>query len=512
MADLLEQVRTMPAKKILALLAVAGLVTAAGILLVNWVQKADHQLLYSNLSEEDAGAIIQKLNELRVPYSATAGGIMVSADKVHELRLQLAGQGLPQGGGVGFELFDKTSFTMTDFVQKLNYRRALQGELSRTIRSLAEVEQCRVHLAVPEKSLFVQKDDNPKASVLIKLRPGKRLSQGQVQGIVHLVASSVEGLDARDVSVINSAGEMLTSAADESMGASGGQLEYQRNYEKEMETRVMGMLEPVVGKGKVKARAAASFDFTKTEKTEEKYDPDSQVARSEQRNVEKSTSGTTGGGVPGTATNLPGRQQGTQPAGGQHGLSEKKSETINYEVSKIISRVVSPSSEIKRLSIVVLIDGTYAVPQGSTEKKYVPRTESEVRQFEDMVKKAVGFLADRGDEVKVVNMPFETVAHEEIADAGAGMSSVMPVVMTASKFLVPLVGIVLLFVFVIKPLMKTITAASPREQTINAQMIPMEQQRAIVSPERTSQDQLVAWAKANPKDATNMIKGWIEEK
>ena len=513
MADVGEQIRTLPMKKIVALLVVIALVITAGILLMTWSQKSDQQLLFANLSEEDAGAIIQKLNEQKIPYTTAGGGIMVPADKVYEVRLQLASQGLPQGGGVGYELFDKTSFTMTDFVQKLNYRRALQGELSRTIRSLAEVEQCRVHLAVPEKTLFMQKDDKPKASVLLKLRPGRRLSQSQVQGIVHLVSSSIEGLDAKDVTVVNNNGEMLTAAVDENFAETGGQFDYQRNYERDVEAKVISMLEPVVGKGKVKARVAASFDFTKTEKTEEKYDPDSQVARSEQRNTEKSTGGTSGG-VPGVASNLPGRQQTAAALPGTPAVSEKKSETINYELTKTISHVISPTGEIKKLSAVVLVDGTYAAAQGSTEKKYAPRTEDEVRQFEDMVKKAVGFSADRGDEVKVVNLPFEVIPQEEIADTQAP-SRVMPTVMTASKYLVPLIGVVLLFLFVVKPLMKTLTEPSPfslPQQPLSLTQAAGEMQRALPDQERSSREQLIDWAKKNPKDATNLIKGWLDEK
>lgn len=516
MAELSEQIRALPMRKMIVLLFVAALVITAGILMITWLQKADHQLLFANLSEEDAGAIIQKLNEQRIPYTATGGGIMVPADKVYEVRLQLASQGLPAGAGVGYELFDKTSFTMTDFVQKLNYRRALQGELSRTIRSLGAVDQCRVHLAVPERTLFVQKQERPKASVLLKLRSGRRLSQGQVQGIVHLVASSVEGLDPNDVSVVNSTGEMLTSVVDENLAATGGQLDYQRNFEHEMETKVVGILEPVVGKGKVKARVAASFDFTKTEKTEEKYDPDSQVARSEQRSQEKST-GAVSGGIPGTTSNLPGKQPQAEVRPGAPAVSEKKNETINYEITKIVSHVVSPVGEIRRLSAVVLVDGVYAAAQGSADKKYAPRTEDDVRQFEDMVKKAVGFSAARGDEVKVVNMPFESAAPEETGEAEKAASApIMPMVYTALKYLVPLVALIMLFLIVIKPLMTAVTApaALPRPAGAPAALPEGagEMPRRLASPEQTSRDQLIDWARKNPKDATNMVKGWLEEK
>jgi flagellar M-ring protein FliF len=436
---------------------------------------------------------------------------MVPADKVYELRIQLASQGLPQGGGVGFELFDKTSFTMTDFVQKLNYRRALQGELSRTIRSLMEVEQCRVHLAVPEKSLFVQKEERPKASVLVKLRAGRRLTQGQIQGIVHLVSSSVEGMDPRDVAVVNNNGEMLTSTVDENFSASSGQLEYQHSYEKDLETRVISMLEPVVGKEKVRARVSASFDFTKTEKTEERYDPDSQVARSEQRNAEKASNGNISG-IPGVTSNLPGRQQTAPQTAGMRSQSEKKNETINYEISKTVSHVVSPSSQLKRLSIVVLVDGVYSAAQGSQEKKYTARSEDEVRQFEDMAKKAVGFSADRGDEVKVVNMPFEVIPQEELTEAGSAISNTVPMVMSGARLLIPLVAVILLFLMVIKPLMRTVTVRPPAPQPVALPQTVNALERAMGTAAISPQMQLNDWAKKNPQEATNLVKGWLEEK
>jgi flagellar M-ring protein FliF len=507
--------QSMPPKKLVALVLTAAFALAGLVFLYSWSQKAGYQILYSNLSEEDAGQIIQKLGELKVPYSTSPGGIMVPADRVYELRLQLAGQGLPQGGGVGFELFDKTSFTMTDFVQKLNYRRALQGELSRTIRSLAEVEQCRVHLVVPEKSLFVQKEDRPKASVLVKLRPGRRLSQGQIQGIMHLVASSVEGLDPRNVSVVDSGGEMLTSAADEALTANSGQLDFQRSFEQDLESRVIAILEPVAGKGKVRAKVAASIDFTKIEKTEEKFDPDSQVVRSEQRNVEKSANQSGGpGGVPGVSSNLPGKTGLVQAGTPTHqSSSEKKSETVNYEITKVVSRIVSPSGEVKRLSVVALVDGVYATAQGSNEKKYSPRSEEDLRQFDDMVKKAVGFNAERGDEVKVVNLPFEPLPQEELAEEAPGASSVLPLVQTFSRYLVPLVGGILLFFFVVRPLMRSLTSSPATvPSTVQFPQSVAEIERTLEQKQITDRDQLVEWAKKNPRDATNLIKNWLEER
>jgi flagellar M-ring protein FliF len=514
--NLTEQVKIMPLQKKIALLGVAALIIAAIFMLTTWIQKVDYQLLFANLSQEDGGAIIQKLNELRVPYRTEGGGIMVPADRVYELRLQLASQGLPQGGGVGFELFDKTSFTMTDFVQKLNYRRALQGELSRTIRSLAEIDQCRVHLAVPEKSLFMQKESKPKASVLVKLKSGRRLTQAQVQGIVHLVSSSVEGLDSNDVAVVNNSGEMLTSGVDESMAMTSGQLDYQRNVEKDLETRVMGMLEPVVGKGKIRAKISAAVDFTKIEKTEEKYDPDSQVVRSEQRNMEKSSSGGPAG-VPGVASNLPDKTA-VAPKTSQS-LSEKKNDTINYEINKVVSRVISPTGEVKRISAVVLVDGTYQAQSGSKEMKYVPRTEEAIQQFEDMVKKAVGFAANRGDEVKVVNMPFETSPQEEFTEAEKGLlaqgQGIMAMATSSIKYIVPLVAVVLLFLFVVKPMMKALTmpTAIPRTQQMQLPQSVAQLERSLESRERSAgKDQVVDWAKKNPKDATNLVKGWLEER
>lgn len=508
MANIVETVKDLPVRNKVILAAVVAMAIAGILLLFSWTQRADYQVLFSNIAESDAGSIVQKLKELKVPYKLDAGSILVPADKVYDLRLQLAAQGLPHGGGVGFELFDKTDFSTTDFVQKLNYRRALQGELARTILSLTEVEQCRVHLAIPEKSLFVEQGGKPGASVLLRLRPGRTLAQSQVQGIVHLVSSSIEGLNPKDVTVIDSRGEMLTRPVDDMAGLSSSQLEYQKNYEKDIESRVLGILEPVTGKGKVRAKITAKMDFTKSEKTEERYDPDGQVVRSEVKSLEKSGFGGTGG-MPGTASNLPGKK-GTQTSSPQS-QSQKQNETINYEISKITSHVINSSGDIKRLSVAVIIDGTYAAQEGSKEKKYAPRSEEDLKHYEDLVKQAVGFTADRGDEVRVVNMPFETMQQEDLPEAS---KQYLPTIMSAAKYFIPLVVIALFFLLVVRPLIKTLSVP-PASQRLPELALPKtlaEIEKAMASGEISSQSNVVEWAKKNPDQAANLIKGWIEER
>jgi flagellar M-ring protein FliF len=509
MAALTENIKAMPLKQKTMLVSVLVMVITAVILLITWSQKPDYQILYSNLSEEDSGAIIQKLKDQKVPYKASASGVMVPSDKVYELRLQMASQGLPQGGSVGFELFDKSNFTMTDFVQKLNYLRALQGELTRTIRALSEIEQCRVHLAVPERSLFAKEEEKPKASILLKLKQGRSLSQGQIQGIVHLVSSSVEGLNPKDVSIVNQNGEMLTSGSDDTLTMSQDQLAFQQKIEKELESSIVGILEPVVGKGKIMAKVTATLDFTKIEKTEERFDPDSQVVRSEQKNTEKSTTGKSGG-VPGVASNMPGKTESQMAS--NHGQSEKKNEVTNYEISRITSHVINTPGDLKRISAAVLLDGTYPAQQGSKERKYTPRSEEDLKKFEDMVKSAIGFTQDRGDEVKVVNMPFEPVPQEEFPEA---KKDFMPIILTVAKYAVPLLAVIFLLLFVIKPLMKTISTAPASQRQFASLPLPQtvaELERTMDASGKPASQNVIEWAKRNPKDAANLIKNWIEEK
>jgi len=516
-ANLIDLITNWPLKKKISLLILVGATVASMVFMLSWAQKAPLQILYSNVNEVDSGLMIQKLKELKVPYKVEGGGIYVPSDKVYELRLQLAAQGLPQGGGIGFEIFDKTSFGTSDFVQKLNYRRALQGELSRTIQALAEIESCRVHLAVPEKNFFQEKESKTSASVMLKLKSGRTLSKNQVQGIVHLVSSSVEGLSPQEVTVIDNRGGMLTRPVqDGDAQVSNNQLELQRAYEKEVESSVIKILEPVAGKDKVKVKVSAALDFTRTEKTEEKFDPNGQVVRSEQKNQEKSMSGAAGGGgVPGTTSNLPNKKSAqTAPSGSGGASTQKQSEVINYEVSKVVNRVISPSQELKKLSVAVLVDGSYSLPQGSKAKKYSARTEEELKRFEELVKKAVGFSSERGDEVRVVNMPFETVAVEELPDSGRDY---WPLLLSAARYLGPILAFMVVFLFVLKPLTKELLAPAINQTRAQSLSLPHpvpEIPKPIDNSEvkaLTMSDDVRNWAKTHPDQAASLIKGWTEE-
>ena len=518
--------------------AIAGIAIAIAIIVVVliWSNQPVYRLLYSNLSQEDAGAIAEKLKGMKVPHEIREGGvIVVPEDKVHELRLTLAGDGLPTGGGVGFEIFDRTTIGMTDFVQKINYRRALQGELSRTIGQLSEVEYARVHLAVPEKSLFSDKKEQTSASVVLKLRNGRTLSQNQVQGIGHLVASSVEGLNPKNITIVDTHGNVLSRPVDDPYGTnlSNYQVEYQRNLEKSLEERVQSMLEHAVGTGKVVVRISSNVDFKQVETTEEKYDPENAAVRSEQRTQESSSgSSNNASGVPGVLSNLPGaRAENPQAAGGKGGnssQSNKTQETINYEVNKTINRILEPVGTMKRLSAAVLIDGNYETakdPDGKEARKYVPRTEEEIRKYTEIVKKAIGYSEERGDQVEVVNIPFESniSSTEEAPEEKRKfqLSSLFPVL----KYAGAVVAIALLFLFIIKPLMKTVLnpgnplegfpgivggeGAFPRIRDLEAAAYPQIQKD---SADARVRDEAIKIAKDNPQHTAKLIKSWISEK
>ena len=482
------------------------LITIASIaLMIYFTNQVEYRVLFSNLSAEDAGNIVGKLNEKKIPYkvSSTGNAVSVPAEKVSELRMELAASGLPQGGGVGFEIFDNKTLGATEFEQQLNYRRALQGELSRTINGLDEIQSSRVHIALPKDSLFSEKQKRPTASVTLRLKSGKNVRPAQIEGIVHLVASSIEGMNPEDVMVVDSRGTILSTMQNESKFSkmTASQVDYQRNMEKDLAGRIQTMLENVVGAGKAAVRVTAELDFKITEKTEETYDAEAPVIRSVQRNTEKTN---------------PVLKSGTVSESPE---KEKLDEIINYEINKVVNKTVMPVGETKKLSIAVLVDGTYKKNE-KNEEVYQPRTKNEIESLEDLVKKSAGLNTQRGDQVVVTNMPFKRIEAEE-AEAASWQDKVevfSPVLRYVGIFAL----MALMLMFVIIPLIRSILSASPAPRSAAA-YVPMgvateaytnqsgaEMQSFNDGRELSEADLAKQMAQSDPKQFAEVLRTWIK--
>jgi flagellar M-ring protein FliF len=332
-----------------------------------WAGTPEYAVLYGRLGALDAAQVVEKLADDGVPYRLADGGatVLVPADRVYDVRLTLAGEGIPQGGVVGFEIFDQTGFGMTDFAQKVNYNRALEGELTRTIGRLTGVEGARVHLVVPERRLFEEEERPASASVVLQLAPARQLGAKQIEGVVYLVSSSVEGLDPDGVTVVDTRGTVLYQVDGEEGGLlAGNQLEFKQAYEKDVERRVRDMLERVLGAGAAVVKVAAQFDFDRVEETSETFDPEGVVVRSEERASESATGVAGPTGVPGVASNVGSVTEGTT-AGESGGTSTRESETVNYEVSKTVTRIQRTQGALSRLTVAVAVDGTYRETEGA---------------------------------------------------------------------------------------------------------------------------------------------------
>ncbi len=397
----------------------AALVVGALVSISLWVQTPDYQLLYANLSDQDAAAVVDQLNTQNIPHELTNQGrnVSVPSNKVHEIRLSLASQGLPAGTEVGLELFEDTPLGMTEFVQKLNFQRALQGELARTIKSIEAVEHARVHLALPKEELFIKEKQNGKASVMVKLHPGRTLSQSQIQGIVHLVSSSVAGIPAGNVVLVDPKGHLLSGnkAISNDVMLTASNYTHKRKVENELEQRIALMLEEALGTGKVIARVNTDMDFDKVVKTEELYDPDSQVVRSEQSTTESMIGTAPPGGVPGVESLIPGEEGTPEPTQGKAPTRSNEKQTLNFEINKVVKQTSQTTGKIKRLSVSVLVDGTVS----GTPPQYQPRTQEEMAKYLELVKNAVGFNEKRGDQIQLENIQFDKSLELQLQEEGA---------------------------------------------------------------------------------------------
>ena len=454
-----------PARKLTLVVLVAGMVAGFAFML-SWSGQHQYHHLFTNLAPEDAGDILAYLKEQKVPYQVSAGGsaILVPEDRVYESRMELASRGLPQGSGIGFEVFDNTRLGMTEFVQNVNFQRALQGELSRTINQIAEVESSRVHIVMPSRSVFIEDEEPASASVVLNLRRGKWLSPSQVEGIVHLVSASVSRLSPQHVTVVDSNGKLLAGFSEGTTLAklSSDQLEYQEKLERNLETRVKTMLEKALGRDKAVVRIACALNFKRQEMTEERYYPDNRVIRSEQ--VLKEKAGDRSGmpaGVPGVRSNLARR-----PAAGVQTDEvefEKNDRTVNYEIGKLVSHIVEPVANVKNISAAVVVDGTYEQVKkrdGSIDFKYSPRRAEEMEQIRTIVMGAINFDEQRGDKVEVANIPFGTeklaAAFEQPAEEG--WLDKLSAFATPLRYALLAVFMLCSFLFVVRPLSKWLTA------------------------------------------------------
>jgi len=453
----------LPPKKRLFLIAAVMLTVGSLIGIVAWANRIDYKTLYTGLSSEDSGAVINKLREKKVPYKVGSDGttILIPSGSVYEMRMQLASEGLPQSSTIGYEIFDRQNLGVTEFIQKVNLQRALQGELSRTINKFAEVKSSRVHLTLPEKTLFREEQEKPRASIVLNLHQGKHLSESQAQGITHLVASSIEGMSPENVIIVDSRGKILAGGKEKFKQSelTTSQQQLQANTEKSIEDKIIELLGNVVGTDRITAKVSVAMDFTQMEQTVENYDPNSAAVRSEQRTSEKSSGKKpAAAGVPGVMSNTPDLKGEAEGAGVKSSEYNKSDETINYEISRVTKKIVNQTGAISRITAAVLIDGTYLNEKdkdGKDVRKYLPRTEEEVKKYGALVKRAVGYDEQRGDSVEVVNVQFQEAAFEREGTMDKIMNQLnwqSIITMLTTAFL-----IALFIVFALKPIIRMVS-------------------------------------------------------
>ncbi len=413
-------------------LIVAGAAAIAIVVaMVLWAKQPDYRTLFSNLSDQDGGAIVTQLTQMNVPYrfSDNGGALEVPADKVHELRLRLAQQGLPKGGAVGFELLDQEKFGISQFSEQVNYQRALEGELARTIETLGPLKSARVHLAMPKPTLFVREQKAPSASVTVNLQPGRALDEGQISAVVHLVSSAVAGLPPGNVTLVDQMGRLLTKSNTSDRDLNDAQLKYATDVENRVQSRIEAILGPIVGTSNVHAQVTAQIDFSDKEQTEEQYRPNGDAAqavmRSRQVNENLQIGGPNAGGVPGALSNQPApantapinapaqnqqngqqgaQQQQTAAAANAGPRTSSRNETTNYEVDRTIRHTKMNTGDVQRLSVAVVVNYK-TLPDG----KPLPLTTEQMKQIEDLTREAMGYSEKRGDTLNVVNSPFSAV-------------------------------------------------------------------------------------------------------
>ncbi len=468
---------------VLTLVVIAGFTT-----MFIWTNKTQFKAAYSGLTKEDAAAVVENLKESNTPYRLSGDGttILVPEAIVYDVRLTMARQGIPKGGGVGFEIFDKTEFGTTEFVQKINKKRAIQGELARTISAFDEVKTARVMIVLPKDSVFVEEVKKPSASILLELNAD--LEKEKVTAIAHLVASSIQDLTPKLVTIVDTAGRILFEGKSEEEQAkitaqnlADAQYKYKVRFEENLTRRIQTMLERIVGKDKAIVRVNTEMDFSKNDMNEEIYDPferGGEFIRSRKNRAEKVTDVTEDIPTPSTVNpivddeNLGGEQNSERV--------DKSDDTFNYEISKRIRATKKPMAVLTRLSVAAVVDGVYETKTDETGNKsrvYVPRSDEEMKQFQDIVVKAMGYNEERSDQVSMECFPFASIGELEPQVAAVGWKAVQK---EYGRTIANLLLVLLLFLFVIRPIIKTVKDI---KTTVDQEALPGPEELALIEEE-----------------------------
>jgi len=523
------------------LLGAASAFVAIVAVLLLWSRGPDYRVLFSNLEDRDGGAIVNALTQMNVPYRFSENGsaILVPADKVYDARLQLASQGLPRSGGAGFELLDHTRFGASQFTEQITYQRALEGELANSIQAVHAVQHARVHLALPRESLFVRDRQEPTASVLLTLYPGRTLSAAQVSAISWLVSSSVPRLVAENVSIVDQNGRLLTAPSGEA-GADGTQRSFVNDVEQRTVQRILTLLTPLVGAGNVRAQASADVDFSQREQTSEVYRPNQKpgeaAVRSEQTSASEQYNVLPPEGVPGALTNQPpanptaaiqtdpappqpnaaqGQGQGQQAQQDQDAdaarpPNTRRDATINYEVDRSITHVKDPLGKLRRLSVAVVLNYR---DDGSDEPKPLPPEELE--NLNRLIKDAMGFSQERGDTLSVVNSPFSNEAQRAVPVWEN--PEYLGLAMQLGRYLLIALALFLLWRKVVKPYMAHLAqqqaqarAAMPDDTQAKAAAAAAAKRASEISRYEENLDVARGLAAKDPRAVAMVLRSWME--
>ena len=520
-------------KKVLLSAGIAAVIAVMAVFWI-WSQGPKYKVVFSNFNDKDGGAIVAVLEQQNIPYKLADGGssILVPADLVYQTRLKLAAMGLPRGGNVGFELLENQKFGVSQFVEQVNFQRALEGELERSIQSISGVEGARVHLAIPKTSVFVRDAQKPTASVLVKLMQGRSLDQNQVSAIAHLISSSVPNLSLANVDIVDQTGSLLSDAKKGgSKTLDANQLKYVEDLQKNIVSRVQAIITPIVGEKNVRAEANVEIDFSNTEEASEVYKPNQKpevaVIRSLQNNESIVPSGSTNGGVPGALSNQPPANAtaplnttnnaapggaaagaGANNATAQSAMSTQRNSITNYEIDKTISFTQKSMGGVKRLSVGIVVNNKADVDaEGKPTTR--PLNDAEKQQIIDLAKQAMGFNETRGDTLSVVNTPFTPAKEADVSELPIWKDPVyIEMAKNIGQIILGLVVIFIMYRKAIKPMLANLLAPDEAPEIDdnldeNGRPIPK------LTPYQKDLKTVQALAKENPKVVADVVASWV---